>query len=355
MKRSAWVSINTNALRHNLQRVRDYAPDAQVMAVIKANAYGHGVVEAAEALTSANGFAVSCLFEALELRQAGFIHPILILQGVQTVSELQAALTNNLRIVVHDYSQLQLLEQFPLSKSIDIALKIDTGMHRLGIPVEQTRTVYQQLNDNPNVSRGCWLMTHLACGDDVRSEYTAQQLDDFKSNTQGIRAVKSIANSAGIIAWEESHVNWVRPGIMLYGSSPMVKGNRDSHQLKAVMSLYAPIIAIKELKKGDFIGYGSTWQCPEDMRVGVVACGYADGYPRHAKTGTPTWLNGKESQILGRVSMDMISIDLRDIHAEIGDTVELWGENISVDRVAESAETIAYEILCSAGNLCQRK
>ena len=354
MSRSAWVTIDTDALRHNLRRVRELAPDAQAMAVIKANAYGHGVVEAAKALSSANGFAVSCIPEALELRHAGFIHPILVLQGYQNFSELQAAANNNFRVVIHDYSQLHLLEQFPISKRIDIALKLDTGMHRLGIPVTQARTVYQQLNDNINVKSGGWLMTHLACADDINNDYTQMQLSLFREHTHGIQAIRSIANSAGIMAWEESHTNWVRPGIMLYGSSPMVNGDRDKEQLKAVMSLYAPVIALHNLKKGDAIGYGSTWTCPEDMLVGVIACGYGDGYPRLAGTGTPVWINGKESQILGRVSMDMITIDLRGHKVEVGDIAELWGENISIDRVAKAANTISYELLCSVGNQCRR-
>ena len=350
MKRSAWVTINTDALRHNLQRVRELAPNSQVMAVIKANAYGHGVIEVARALNSANGFAVSCIPEALELRHAGFIHPILVLQGCQNFSDFQVAAMNNLRVVIHDYSQLQLLEKFPMSKPLDVALKLDTGMHRLGIPIDKARSVYQRLNDNLNVKSGCWLMTHLACADDVSDETTQRQLSLFKEYTHGIQATRTIANSAGILAWEDSHDNWVRPGIMLYGSSPMIKGDRNKDKLKAVMSLYAPLIAVHDLKKGDMIGYGSTWECPEDMSVGVVACGYGDGYPRHARSGTPVWVNNQESQIIGRVSMDMVVIDLRENTASVSDTVELWGDHINVDRVAKSAGTIAYELLCNIGN-----
>ncbi len=354
MPRSAWVTIDTDALQHNLRRVRELAPNSQVMAVIKANGYGHGVLEVAKALSSANGFAVSCISEALELRHAGFIHPILVLQGYQNFADLQLATTNNLRVVIHDYAQLKLLEQFPLNKRLDVALKLDTGMHRLGIPIEETRRVYQQLNDNVNVNTGCWLITHFANADDVISDYTLSQLSQFKKYTHGIQAVRSIANSAGIIAWQDSHANWVRPGIMLYGSSPMLDGDRNKVGLKAVMNLYAPVIAIHNFKKGDAIGYGSTYKCPEDMQVGVVACGYGDGYPRLASTGTPVWINGKESQTVGRVSMDMITIDLRDQSVEVGDVVELWGSNISVDRVAASAGTISYELLCNVGNQCKR-
>jgi len=249
---------------------------------------------------------------------------------------------------------LQLLEQLPISKRIDVALKLDTGMHRLGLPIEQTRTIYQQLNENTNVKSGSWLMTHLACADDTANDYTQTQLSLFREHTHGIQAIRSIANSAGILAWKDAHANWVRPGIMLYGSSPMIDGDRNKEQLKAVMSLYAPVIALHHLKKGDSIGYGSTWTCPEDMPVGVLACGYGDGYPRLAGTGTPVWINGKESQILGRVSMDMMTIDLRGHNIATGDIAELWGENISVDRVAKAANTIGYELLCNVGNQCRR-
>ena len=355
IQRSAWITIDYAALQYNLQQVVKFAPNTQIMAVIKANAYGHGMIKVAKALNSANGFAVSCVSEALELRHAGFIHPILVLQGYKNNQEFQAAALNNLRVVIHDYDQLQRLKQVPLGKNLDVALKLDTGMHRLGFAIENARQIYQELIQHPRVNTGCWLMSHLACADDTANVYTSVQLSLFKQYTQGIKATRSLANSAGILAWPNTHMDWIRPGIMLYGAAPMLKEKDSLYALKAVMGFYAPIIAIHTFQKGEALGYGSIWTCPETMSVAVVACGYADGYPRHAQSGTPVWLNGKETQLIGRVSMDMIMIDLRTIQAEVGDTVELWGQHIAVNRVAQAAETIAYELLCHVGNQCPQR
>jgi alanine racemase len=353
MKRSAWVEINHQALTHNLQQVRHYAPDANVMAVIKANAYGHGVLEVAETLSAADGFAVSCLSEALSLRQAGFIHRILVMQGPQTLYDIYDAASNRLRLVIHDYAQLTLLDQCKRSTSIDVALKLDTGMHRLGFAAEQAREIYQQLEEHPVVS-SVWLMTHLSCADDLESETTHQQLSCFKEQTLGIQATRTIANSAGILGWPDAHANWVRPGIMLYGSSPMPEKHRDEYGLQAVMSLYAPVIAVHQLKQGDRIGYGATWTCEKDGWFAVLACGYADGYPRHLPSGTPVWVKGVEASLVGRVSMDLIVINIDHIDVDVGDRVELWGKHINIDDVAKAAGTISYELLCNAGNLCRQ-
>jgi alanine racemase len=354
MKRSARAIIDTSALRHNLSRCREVAPNSLAMAVIKADAYGHNMLKTAEALSNANGFAVSCISEALELRQARFIHPILVLQGFQTLQGMKAMAEHRLRAVIHDRYQLELLDSAAPSIKLDVALKLDTGMHRLGFPIEQARTLFERLSKHPNIKPTPWLMTHMACADEPDNAHTQQQIDRFEKYTDGLQAPRSMGNSASILAWPQTHVNWVRPGIMLYGSSPFAHGNARRDGLEAVMTLTAPLVSIHTIPKGESIGYGASWTCPEDTRTGVVACGYADGYPRHAPTGTPVWINGKESRILGRVSMDMIVIDLTAIEARIGDSVELWGKHISVDRVAQAAQTISYEILCSAGNLCQR-
>lgn len=351
MKRSAWVEIDHQALQHNLRRVRQAAPDAMVMCVIKANAYGHGMLEVAESLSSANGFAVSCLGEALTLRQAGYIHPILVMQGGQNVYEFHESASNKLRLVIHDYGHFTMLDQCPRSVRVDVALKLDTGMHRLGFPVEEARTLYQRLEEHPNVGN-IWLMTHFACADDLSSDATPKQLDLLKEHTLGIMAVRTVANSAGVLGWPRSHANWVRPGIMLYGSSPFIDGSRDKDGLQPVMSLYAPIIALHALKQGDAIGYGATWRCEQEGWFAVVACGYGDGYPRHAPSGTPVWVNGSVATIVGRVSMDLIVIDVDHIDVNVGDTVELWGPHVSVDTVARLADTISYELLCHVGQSC---
>jgi len=355
MKRSARAIIDTAALRHNLARCREVAPNSLAMAVIKANAYGHNMLKAAETLSNANGFAVSCLSEATELRQARFIHPILVLQGFNHLQGMKAAAEHRFRVVLHDLSQLELLDNAPASVKVDVALKLDTGMHRLGFPVKQAPHLFERLSKHPNVKPNPWLMTHMACADDLDSDKTPQQLERFAKYTAGLQAPRSIGNSASILGWSQTHVNWVRPGIMLYGSSPFVNGDAKRDGLQPVMSLVAPLISIHTIPQGESIGYGASWICPEDTRTGIVAIGYADGYPRHAPTGTPVWINGKQTRLLGRVSMDMIVIDLTAIEARVGDQVELWGKHLSVDRVAHAAGTISYEILCNAGNLCKHE
>lgn len=352
MKRSARAIIDSAALRHNLARCRETAPNSMAMAVIKANAYGHGMLKAAETLSHANGFAVSCIQEALELRQARFLHPILVLQGFQNLQGMKAAAEHRLRVAIHDRSQLDLLDSAPASLKLDVALKLDTGMHRLGLPIEQAHNLFTRLQKHPSVKPTPWLMTHMACADEPGNPHTQRQIDLFEKYTDGLQAPRSMGNSASILAWPQTHVNWVRPGIMLYGSSPFTHGNARRDGLQPVMTLTAPLLAIHTIAKGESIGYGASWTCPQDTRTGVVACGYADGYPRHAPTGTPVWINGKETRILGRVSMDMIVIDLTAIEARPGDKVELWGKHISIDRIAQAAGTIGYELLCNAGNNC---
>lgn len=355
MKRSARAIIDTSALRHNLARCREAAPNSLAMAVIKANAYGHNMLKTAETLNNANGFAVSCIQEALELRQARFIHPILVLQGFRNLQGLKAAAEHRLRVVIHDRQQLELLDSSPASIKVDAALKLDTGMHRIGFPVEQAHNLFERLSKHPNIKPTPWLMTHMACADELDNPYTQKQLDSFNKYTDGLQAPRSIGNSASILGWPQTHANWVRPGIMLYGSSPFANGDFQEDRLQPAMTLTAPLISIHTIPKGESIGYGASWTCPEDTRTGVVAIGYADGYPRHAPTGTPIWINGRETRLLGRVSMDMIIIDLTAIEARIGDQVELWGKHLSVDRISHAAGTIGYELLCNAGNLCQHE
>jgi len=365
MKRSARITIHPEALQNNLQRARQAAPNSKVNAVIKANAYGHGAIETAGILYQiSDGFAVSCVPEAIELRQAGIDLPITVLQGHQSLDDLRAAASYKLRLIIHNDHQLTLLNNYTHNHCFDIGLKIDSGMHRLGFHPDRAEILFKQLQKHSQVNaEQLMLMTHLSCADEIENNYTQQQLDSFNEACVNIKAPKSIANSAGILGWKESHVDWIRPGIMLYGSSPfsgslLTDGiHQDDYGLQAAMTLNAPIISAHDLKQGDHIGYGASWQCPEDMRVAVIACGYADGYPRHAASGTPVWINGIEAQLVGRVSMDMIVVNINnfdDIRVEPGNMAELWGENLSVDRIAQCAETIGYEILCNAGNLCER-
>ena len=366
MKRSSRITIHPEALQHNLNRAKQVAPKSKTLAVIKADAYGHDAVATAGILHEiTDGFAVSCIPEAVELREASISKPITILQGHQSIDDLRAAEHYKLRLTVHDDRQLSILNQYShnpsRNKGFELNLKIDTGMHRLGFQLDRTAELFKTLSNHPHVNPDSLiLMTHFSCADELENETTKQQLACFKQAEESISSsnsiTKSIANSAGILGWENSHADWIRPGIMLYGSSPFEASHRDEHDLKASMTLNAPIIAVHDLKQGDSIGYGASWQCPNDMTVAVVACGYADGYPRHAKSGTPVWINGQTVQLVGRVSMDMIVVDINHIEKgsiQVGDMVELWGKNLSVDVVAQYAETISYELLCNAGIACE--
>lgn len=357
MNRSARITIHPEALQHNLQLAKNAAPQSKANAVIKANAYGHGAVETAGILYQiADSFAVSCMPEAIELRQAHIDKPITVLQGHQNMDDLRIAENYQLRLTVHDKEQLSLLDEYTGSFRFDLNLKIDTGMHRLGLSADQASNIYNKLKNHRQVNpEQLILMTHLSCADNRENPYTQQQLESFNQACKTISTPKTIANSAGILGWEDSHADWIRPGIMLYGSSPFAETHRDDLNLKAAMTFSAPVISIHTLKKGDFIGYAATFECPKDMTVAVIACGYADGYPRHAAIGTPVFINGQEAPLLGRVSMDMIVVNIDSFsndNVNVGDFAELWGEQLSVDIIAQSAETIGYELICNAGNNC---
>ena len=347
--RIAQVSIDAEALRHNLQRVKTFAPDSKVIAVIKANAYGHGVQAVASALSEADAFALATPNEAIFLRQSGISKPLIVLQGFSSIEELKALANLDIQAVVHQVSQIDLLERCSDIK-LDVWLKLDTGMHRLGVPIEEAASSCHRLKACESVGK-IRLMSHFANADDLDHPMNAEQLSVFTNALElsGLDEA-SVANSAALIALPESRMQWVRPGIMLYGSSPLKDKTADVLDLKPVMQFESKLITVKNLKQGDVVGYGSTWQCPEDMKVGVVAAGYADGYPRHAESGTPVWINNVLCPLLGRVSMDSICIDLRAVKAEIDERVVLWGKELSVDVVAEHAGTIGYELLCHAGS-----
>lgn len=342
------AEIDCTALRRNLQRVREAAPGAKVIAVIKANAYGHGLVRVARVLQQAGteAFAVARLNEALLLREAGIHQPILCLEGFLDSEELDDLADHDLQVVIHHESHVALLEKHAVSKPITAWLKIDSGMHRLGVAPQQALELWQRLKRCDSVKE-LKLMTHLASADDRNSEQTRQQLKLFSETIAGLDAEITIANSAGILGWSLSHGQWVRPGIMLYGVSPFIKGRGENEGLQPVMTLTSRLIAVNQFKKGDAIGYGASWVCPEDMPVGVVACGYGDGYPRHAAPGTPVLVNGQRLPLVGRVSMDTLCVDLRNApDAFIGQPVTLWGKGLPVEEIAEYASTIPYELLC---------
>ena len=338
--------IDLSACRHNLNVARQAAPDSKCIAVIKANAYGHGMVKIAKALTDADAFAVARIEEAIKLREANINTPILLLEGFTSEDELELIQKYNFDTVIHSYHQIQLLEQSHIEE-INVFLKVDSGMHRLGFEPNVVASMVEKLEKCSAVA-SIKLMTHLANADDKHDDKTIQQIETFYQSIESLENKEtSIANSAGILGWPQTHTAWVRPGIMLYGVSPFINSHADDHNLKPVMTLSSHLITIKKLAKGEPIGYGGNYVCEKDMTVGIVAIGYGDGYPRHAKTGTPVLVNGQRSRILGRVSMDMICVDLTEQPgANISDSVVLWGEGLPVEEVAESADTIAYELLC---------
>jgi len=346
--------IDLSACRHNLSIAKQAAPDSKCIAIIKANAYGHGIVQIARALTDADTFGVARMAEAVQLREAGIRSSILLLEGFSSIEELNLVRDHNLECVIHHASQLELLEAWQAAngKKISVYLKIDTGMHRLGFQPENIKNVIQRLQKNSDVAQPVKLMTHLANADDKHDEKTLKQVEIFYQSVEECLNNKthseiSIANSAGILGWPQTHTRWHRPGILLYGISPFVNGVAAEHDLIPVMTLSSKLISVKEVKKGAAIGYGGTYICEKDMTVGIVAIGYGDGYPRHAKTGTPVLVNGKRCSLLGRVSMDMICVDLSEqTDVKVNHPVVLWGQGLPVEEVARYADTISYELLC---------
>ncbi|MDQ7073886.1 MAG: alanine racemase [Gammaproteobacteria bacterium] len=348
MKRAATAKVDLDALRHNLAVAQTAAAGSRVMAVVKANAYGHGLIAIAKALQHADGLAVACLDEAIRLRHAGLVQPILVLQGFHDVEQIELFAQLNLIAVVHHAEQLQMLRDSD-SAAIRIWLKIDTGMGRLGFYPADVREVYQQLKRSSVVQHEVGLMSHMASADELDSPVTAQQLACFNDCTQGLAGERSLANSAALLATPESRADWVRPGLMLYGANPFVSGTAADWNLRPVMSLSSRLMAIKPICKGQRVGYAGSWTAPENTLMGLVAIGYGDGYPRQAVVGTPLLIAGKRATLIGRVSMDLLNVDLRAVpEAKVGDEVLLWGEGLPVDEVAQSSSTLAYELLCGA-------
>jgi alanine racemase len=334
--------IDSAALRHNLGVARRLAPRSRIWAVVKANAYGHGLARAARAL-AADGLALIELEAALDLRRAGEKRPILLLQGFYSPGELEPIAANGLTAVVHDTEQLAMLERARPPAKIAVYAKLDTGMSRLGFPEGEFRAALARLE---RCAGEITLMTHFADADGKRG--VRWQLERFEAATKGAAHPRSLANSAAVLRYPEAHGDWVRPGIMLYGCSPFADESAERLGLKPVMTLASELIAVRELRAGDSVGYGCTFIASRAMCVGVVACGYADGYPRHAPTGTPVLVCGRRTRTVGRVAMDMLFADLTGIpEAAVGSPVTLWGEGLPADEVAASAGTVSYELLCA--------
>lgn len=339
--------VDTSALRHNLARVREIAPGSRVLAVLKANAYGHGSVPCAVALAGADGFAVARLGEGIALRAAGLRHRILLLEGVFGADELAQAAHHGFDIMVHDAAQLALLEGDRGEAPFNIWLKIDTGMNRLGFRPEQVPGALARLAACAAVARPLTLVTHLACADERDGAVTRAQLDLFDRLTAGEPGERSIANSAATIGCARARRDWVRPGLLLYGVSPFADRSAAELGLKPAMTLMTRVIAVKEVAAGERVGYGGEWRAERPTRIAIGAAGYGDGYPRNTASGTPVLVNGRRTVLLGRVSMDMIAIDVTDLQGvAVGDPVTLWGAGVPVEEVARAAGTIPYELVC---------
>ena len=345
--RPAQALIDLAALRHNYQLARQCS-GGKALAVVKADAYGHGAVICAQALQAeADGFAVACIEEALELRAAGITQPILLLEGFFEASELALIDQHQLWCVVHSLWQLDAIEQARLNRPLQVWLKLDSGMHRVGLFPEQYQAAYQRLQASGKVDK-IVLMSHFARADELDCARTEEQLAVFNTAREGLQAEVSLRNSPAILGWPQVPSDWVRPGIMLYGATPFEQAQALAAQLKPVMTLQSKIIGVRELPVGEPVGYAARFVAERPTRVGVVAMGYADGYPRHAPTGTPVAVDGQLTRIIGRVSMDMLCIDLTDVpQAGLGSTVELWGKNILASDVAIAAGTIPYQIFCN--------
>lgn len=345
MSRPLRARIDLAALRHNLGVVRAHAPNSRVMAVIKANGYGHGVLRVASALETCEGFALLELNDAVRLREAGFTQRIVLLEGFFRPEELPVFAEYRLSPVIHSREQVLMLASTWLPSKLDVLLKLNTGMNRLGIAPAGFEKALEFLVNSPAVGQ-VTLMTHFACADEP--EGVEEQFTLFRQVADGTGLPCCMANSAAILRHPETHADWVRPGIMLYGSSPFAGESAASLGLRPVMTLAGEIIGVQRLQAGERVGYGGDFEAEGPVRVATVACGYADGYPRHAPTGTPVLVGGREARLVGRVSMDMLAVDITDIpEASVGSPVVLWGEGLPVDEVARRAGTIGYELLCA--------
>jgi alanine racemase len=344
MPRPVSATVSVSALAHNLSVVRRTAPGTRIWAVVKAHAYGHGLPAAMRGLAGADGMALVEFDNARRLRALGWRGPILMLEGAFGADDVATAVELGLSLVVHDAAQVEWLRE-SRGGTVDVWLKLDTGMSRLGVAPELAASMQRSVSALPCVGRVS-LMTHFADAD--RPGGADAAIERFERATADLPGARSLANSAAIFRVPHAHRDWVRPGLVLYGASPFADRSATELGLRAAMTLRSELIAARSLQAGDAVGYGSTFVADAPMRIGIVACGYADGYPRHAPTGTPIEVAGTRTRTIGRVSMDLIAVDLGPVpEAGVGAPVELWGERVPVDEVAASAGTIAYELLCA--------
>lgn len=349
--RHSRIVIDLDAIRHNYRQLKSTASESRVVAVIKADAYGHGAIEVARALPDADAFAVATSMEALALRHDGISNRIIVLGGVVDAAEMRDCIEHRLDPVIHQQWQLELLSGAQRQHPLDVWIKFNTGMGRLGFQAEQVHQVIQRLTQVEGLGQ-IRLMTHLANADDLKDEKTRQQIAQVEAlNLQQYEW--GVANSAAILGWPQSRLNWVRAGIALYGSDPLLD-QRCQQSLIPAMTFSSQVLAINHLKKGQTVGYGGLYTCPEDQTIAVVAAGYADGYPRHAQQGF-VLVHGQRAPIVGRVSMDMITINVTGLRVEAGDEVILWGKEPLAEDIARGSETISYELFCHAGCHAKRE
>lgn len=346
MARANQARLDLGALRHNLQHARQLAPGSRVMCVVKANAYGHGALTVARVLAPlADALAVACIEEAIELRQGGITAPILLLEGVFEASELLIAAEMDFWVMIDNEHQMQWLEQAQLPSPIICWLKLDTGMHRLGVAPEQAAGFHQRLSNCANRKGELVTCTHFASADNLDSNQTTEQIALFEQVTADLPGPRSAANSPGLLGWPQSHYDWIRPGYMLYGNSPFAGAHPNTETLRPVMTLTSAVISVREVAVGESVGYAAGWTAQRPSRIATVSIGYGDGYPRLAANGTPVLLNGQRCELVGRVSMDMITLDVSDLQSvAVGDEVILWGLGLPAGEVATHAGTIGYEL-----------
>lgn len=349
--RECWLTLDAQALLHNLAVMREHMPEARLLAMVKADAYGHGIAQVAPLLADhADGLGVACISEALALRAQGVKGNITVMQGVFNAEELATARAQYLTLVVHSPEQLDLFEATESSRPLAVWLKINTGMNRLGFRPAQALMAWRRLGNCVGVHR-LGIATHFACADEPVLAMTDQQLGRFRALQQALSVEKgtpvagSLANSAGVLAWPEAADDWMRPGIALYGSSPFADRSAADFDLRPVMTLHARVVSVFTVPAGERVGYGASWLAERSTRIAVVSIGYGDGYPRHAPTGTPVLIAGRRYELVGRVSMDMITVKVDD-SVQVGDEVVLWGQGLPVDEIASAAGTISYELFC---------
>lgn len=347
MSRLATATIHLGALRHNLAHLRELAAPARVMAVVKADAYGHGLERVARALADADAFGVAAIADGLRLRAAGYRQRIVVLSGPDSAADLGELRRLDLDAVIHHDSQLEWLAADRGDTPVRVWLTVDSGMHRLGFAPERVAEVHARLSAMPAVARPITLMSHFAASDEFDNTFTARQIEAFNHATTGLPGPRSLSNSAAVLGWPAGRGDWVRTGGLLYGLSVVGDKSGADFGFRPAMTLATRLIAVNVVKKGARVGYGSTWEAPEDMQLGVAAIGYGDGYPRCIDASTPVLVSGRHCFIAGRVSMDLLTIDLRNApDARVGDKVVLWGEALPIETIAQHAGTISYELTC---------